>query len=68
MGIILTFLKNKKVKIKTVGKTSILIVLLVAISKFLSEKIAQEKNLELEQAESIVIDFIKDGMKTLSQK
>ncbi|MCI8535521.1 MAG: hypothetical protein HFG68_08095 [Hungatella sp.] len=68
MGIILTFLKNKKVKIKTVGKTSNLIVLLVAISKFLSEKIAQEKNLELEQAESIVIDFIKDGMKTLSQK
>jgi len=68
LGIILTFLKNKKVKIKTVGKTSNLIVLLVAISKFLSEKIAQEKNLELEQAESIVIDFIKDGMKTLSQK
>ena len=68
MGIILTFLKNKKVKIKTVGKTSNLIVLLVAISKFLSEKIAQEKNLELEPADSIVIDFIKDGMKTLSQK
>ncbi len=68
MGIILTFLKNKEVKIKTVGKTSNLIVLLVAISKLLSEKIAQEKNLGLKQAESIVIDFIKDGMKTLSQK
>lgn len=67
MGIIYAFTKNKKAKVKAVGKTLNLLTLLVAISKCLAERIAAEKGVSLEKAESIVADCIKDGMKTIEE-
>ena len=57
--------KNKKAKVKAVGKTLDLLTLLVAISKCLTERILEERGVSLEKAEDIVVDCIKDGMKTI---
>lgn len=65
MGIVLAYSKNKKAKVKAVGKTLSLLTLLVAVSKCLSERISKEKEVSLEKAENIVVDCIKDGMKTI---
>lgn len=65
MGIIVTYSKNKKAKVKAVGKTLDLLTLLVSISKCLAERISEEKGVSLEKAEYIVVDCIKDGMKTI---
>lgn len=65
MGIVFASSKNKKAKVKTVGKTLNLMTLLVAISKCLVERISEEKGVSLEKAEDIVVDCIKDGMKTI---
>lgn len=67
MGIVFAFTKNKKAKVKAVGKTLDLLTLLVAISKCLSERISEEKGVSLEKAENIVVDCIKDGMKTIGE-
>lgn len=66
MEIIFAYMKNKKVKVKAVGKTLSLLTLLVAISKCLSERISEEKGVSLEQAENIVVDCLKDGTKTIN--
>lgn len=58
-------IKGEKVKVKAIGKTLNLITLLVAISKCLAERISEEKGVSLEKAEDIVVDCIKDGMKTI---
>lgn len=52
-----------KTKVKAVGKTLSLLILVVSISKCLSERISKEKGVSLEQAEVIVVDCIKDGIK-----
>lgn len=65
MEIIFAYMKNKKAKVKAVGKTLSLLTLLVAISKCLSERISEEKGVSLTEAENIVVDCIKDGMKTI---
>lgn len=65
MEIVFACSKNKKAKVKAVGKTLNLIILLVAISKCLVERISEEKGVSLEKAEDIVVDCIKDGMKTI---
>ena len=65
MGIVFASSKNKKAKVKAVGKTLNLMTLLVAISKCLVERISEEKGVSLEKAEDIVVDCIKDGMKTI---
>lgn len=67
MGIIFACSKNKKSKVKAVGKTLNLMALLVAISKCLSEQISEEKGVSLEKAEDIVVDCIKDGIKTIEE-
>lgn len=67
MKIIFAFTKNKKAKVKAVGKTLDLLILLVAISKCLSERISEEKGVGLDEAENIIIDCIKDGMKTIEE-
>ena len=67
MGIIFAFTKNKKAKVKAVGKTFDLLTLLVSISRCLAERISKEKGVSLEKAENIVIDCIKDGMKTIEE-
>ena len=67
LEIIFTYMKNKKAKVKVVGKTFSLLTLLVAISKCLSERISEENGVSLERAENIVVDCIKDGMKTLQE-
>lgn len=59
--------KNKKVKVRAVGKTLDLLTLLVAISKCLTERILEEKGVSLEKAEDIVVDCIKDGIKTMKE-
>lgn len=66
MGIVFACTKNQKAKIKAVGETLSLLTLRVAISKYLVEKISEEKGVNLEQAENIVVDCIKDGMKTIN--
>lgn len=65
MGIVFAYSKNKKAKVKAVGKTLDLLTLLVAISKCLSEQILEEKGVSLKKAEDIVVDCIIDGMKTV---
>ena len=67
MGIIVAFTKNDRSKVKTVGKTLNLLTLLVSISKRLAERISVEKEVSLEKAEDIVVDCIKDGMKTIKE-
>ncbi len=60
-------LKGEKAKAKAAGKTLNLMTLLVAISKCLAERISEEKGVSLEKAEDIVVDCIKDGMKTIKE-
>ena len=67
MGIIITFTKKEKVKVKVAGKTLSLLTLLVAISKYLAERISEEKGVSLEEAKDIVVDCIKDGIKTIEK-
>lgn len=67
MKIIYATLKGEKAKVKIVGKTLNLLALLVAISKSLSERISEEKVVSLEKAEDIVMDCIKDGIKTIEE-
>lgn len=67
MGILIAFTKNQKAKIKAVGKTLNLLTLLVAISKYLAERISIEKRVSIEKAEDIIVDCIKDGVKTIKE-
>lgn len=60
--------KERKARVKTVGKTFNLLMLLVSISKCLAERIAKEKGVCLAEAENIVVDCVKDGMKTIKSK
>lgn len=65
MGIILAYSKNKKAKVKVVGKTPDVLTLSVAISKCLAERILREKNISIKEAENFVIACIVDGIKTI---
>lgn len=67
MKIIFAFTKNKKAKVRSVGKTLELLTLLVAISKCLVDRLSEERGVSLEKAEDIVVDCIKDGMKTIEE-
>lgn len=67
MEIVFAYTKNQKAKVKTTGKTLDLLTLLVAISKCLAERISKEKGVGVKEAEDIVIDCIKDGMKTIEE-
>lgn len=67
LGIIFAYTKNQKAKIKAVGKSLSLLTLLVATSKYLAERVAKEKGVSLEKAENMVVDCIKDGMKTIEE-
>lgn len=65
MGILFAFTKNEKAKIKAMGKTFKLLIITVAISKCLAERISKENGVSLDEAENIVVDCIKDGMKAI---
>ena len=67
MKIICAYTKNKNAKVKAAGGTLSLLTLLVAISKCLAERISEEKGVDLEEAESVVIDCIKEGLKTVEE-
>lgn len=67
MKIVFAYIKNQKAKVKAVGKTLDLLTLLTVISKCLAERISEEKGVSLEKAEDIVVDCIKDGMKTIKE-
>ena len=67
MEIVFAYSKDKKAKVRAIGKTLNLLTLLVAISKCLVETISEEKGVSLEKAEDIVVDCIKDGMKTVKE-
>lgn len=67
MGIVFACSKNKKAKVKAVGEILDLLTLLVAVSKCLAERISEENGVSLEKAEDIVMDCIKDGMKTVKE-
>lgn len=67
LEIVFAYIKNNKAKVKAVGKTLNLLILLVSISKCLAERISKEKGVNLEKAENIVADCIKDGMKTIEE-
>ena len=59
--------KESKSKDKSGGKTLNLLTLLMAISKCLAERISIEKGVGIEKAENIIVDCIKDGMKTVEE-
>lgn len=65
MGIVFAYSKNKKAKVKAVGEMLNLLTLLVAITKCLVERISEEKKVGLEDAENIIVECIKDGIKTI---
>lgn len=67
MEIVFAYIKNQKAKVKAVGKTLDLLTLLVAINKCLLERISEQKGVGLDEAENIVIDCIKDGIKTIDE-
>ncbi len=67
MGIVFACSKNKKAKVKAIGKTLNLMTLLVAISKCLAERISTEKGVSMKEAEEIVVDCIKYGIKTVKE-
>lgn len=67
MEIVFAYIKNNKAKVKAVGKTLNLLILLVSISKCLAERISEEKGVSLDEAENIVVDCIKDGIKTIEE-
>ena len=67
MGILIAFTKKDKARVKARGKTLSLLTLTVAISKCLAERISKEKGVCLKKAEYIVVDCIKDGMKTIEE-
>lgn len=67
MGIIIVYTKKEKAKVKVLGKTLNLLTLLAAISKCLAERISNEKRVSLKEAENVVVDCIKDGMKTIEE-
>lgn len=67
MEIVFAYIKNNKAKVKAVGKTLDLLTLLVVISKCMAERISKEKGVNLDEAEGIVVDCIKDGIKTLNE-
>lgn len=68
MEIMIAVTDGKGVKIKVIGKPVNLLMLLVAISKCMAEKISKEKGVDLEAAEDVVMDCIKNGMKTIREK
>lgn len=65
MEIVFAYIKNNKAKVKAVGKTLNLLILLVSISKCLAERISEEKQMSLNKAENFVLDCIADGMETI---
>ncbi len=65
MGIIVAYSKNKKAKVKAIGKTLNLLTLLVSISKCLTEKISEEKKISIKDAENFIVECIKDGVITM---
>ncbi len=67
LEIVIAYSKKEKAKVKAVGKTLNLLMLLVSISKCLAERIAKEKGVSLGNAEDIVVDCVKDGMKTIKE-
>jgi len=67
LGIIFSFTKGKNAKVKVIGKTLNLLALLVSISKCLAERISEEKGVCQTESENIVVDCIKDGMKTMKE-
>lgn len=67
MKIIFATLKGEKAKVKAVGKTLSLLTLLISISKCLAERISEEKGVSLGEAEDIIVDCIKDGLKTIKE-
>lgn len=67
LGIVFACTKNQKAKVKAIGKTLDLLILLVAISKCLAERISEEKGVSVKEAEDIIVDCIKDGLKTIKE-
>jgi hypothetical protein len=67
LKVIFATLKGEKAKVKAIGKTLNLMTLLVAISKCLAERISAEKGVSMKEAEEIVVDCIKDGIKTVKE-
>ncbi len=65
MGIVIAYLKKEKAKVKAIGKTLNLLLILVSISKCLAERIAKEKDMNSKDAEKFIIECITDGMDTI---
>ena len=65
MKIILAYSRNKKCKIKTIGNTLDLLTLFLAISKSLAEKISNEKEINISDAEKFIVECIYSETKTI---
>lgn len=65
MKIVFAYTKNKRAKVKAIGKTLNLMTLLIAISKCMAERISKENGVCLKEAENLVVDCIKDGIKVM---
>lgn len=68
MGFIFALKSKRTGRVKIVGNTLNVLILLVAISKAIVEKVSKEKGICMEQAEKFVVESIADGMKTIISK
>ncbi len=63
LNIIFAYSKKQRAKVRIIGSTLHSLSLLIAISKFVIEKISKERHMNTQDAENFVIDCIKDGIK-----
>lgn len=66
MTIILALGKKGKVKVKAIGEKVDTLLLLVAISKALSDKMAKENRMSEKEADKIIVDCVENGIKSIN--
>lgn len=71
MTIIFSKLKKKRSgkvsSVRTAGTVYDLLILLVSITKNISEILSKQEKINLEESENFIVDFIKNGLKTIKK-
>lgn len=62
MAVLLAYKKKDQAKVNSFGDNFDLGLLLIALSKNLSERMAREKSISLEQSDALVANLVKEGL------
>ena len=65
MGTMIAISKGKRGKVILFGKTLDLLTMIATSSRALAERVQKEKGVSVENAEEIIIECIREGMKVL---